>query len=393
MSAPALRIGIVAGEPSGDHLGAGLMRYLNSRHENIEFQGIGGSAMRREGCDTLYDMASIELMGLDGALPKLVRILRIRSELGKRFVRNPPNLFIGVDVPDFNIRLEARLKAAGIPTVHYVSPTIWAWRGYRIHKIKRAVTHMLTLFPFEARYYEDRQIPVTCVGHPVADEIGEPDRCRARRQIGIAEAATTIAVLPGSRDSEIHALTPPFVAAMHRIHARYPAVHFVIPLASDRVRRRFLAVANRLHELPVTLLAGQARTAMEAADMVVLASGTAALEAALLRRPHIVAYRVSTLTYRIFKLLKHVNYYSMTNHLLGKAVVPELIQDAVSLGNIAAAVDDWLTHPQKMTEISDQLSTIALQLRLDTNVTAGQVIESYLQNSSARAIPTARSCI
>jgi lipid-A-disaccharide synthase len=226
-----VRIGIVAGEPSGDSLGAGLINAVKRIYPDAEFIGVGGPKMSKAGCDTLYDMDRIGLMGLEGVFEKLGDILKIRSSLYRTFVANPPDLFIGIDVPDFNLALEHKLKKKNIKTVHYVSPTVWAWRGYRIHKIRRAVNHMLTLFPFEADYYKSHNIPVTCVGHPIADEIDHPDTMAARNKIGIAvtEGKLVIGLLPGSRDSEVKRLAALFVEVVTKINQANSSIHFVLP--------------------------------------------------------------------------------------------------------------------------------------------------------------------
>jgi lipid-A-disaccharide synthase len=373
-------IGIVAGEPSGDALGAGLIEVFSRDFPGAVFYGIGGPKMRKAGCDTLYDMDRIELMGLDGILGKIGGILKIRSSLYRNFTENPLDIFIGIDVPDFNLSLESRLSKKGIKTVHYVSPTVWAWRGYRIHKIRRAVGHMLALFPFEADYYTKQRIPVTCVGHPIADEIDQPDRQRARQQLGLAveKEQLLVGLLPGSRRSEVDRLGKIFIDAARIVYRSNPGVRFVLPFASTAVRNRFLERVGNISDLPITFLDGESRKAMEAADLLVLASGTAALEASLLERPHVVAYRVSAVTWWMFRLLRHIEYYSMSNQLLPQPLVPEFIQHDATPEKIAAAVQDMIEKPQALVALEREFRKIREQLKLDANVQAARAISREL---------------
>ena len=375
-----LRIGIVAGEPSGDNLGAGLIREFRKQYPTATFVGIGGPAMGKQGCERLYDMTRIEAMGLDEIAGKFLDILKIRRALVREFSDHPPDLFIGIDVPDFNLTLEEKLRSRGITTVHYVSPTVWAWRGYRIHKIRRAVSHMLTLFPFEARYYEEQQIPVSCVGHPIADQIDKPDRDRARQELAdqVTVHGTVVALLPGSRRAEVKQLGAVMVDAARQLHRENPSLQFLVPAANDRTREIFLEVAGAIDDLPITILDGQSRLALEASDMAILASGTAALEAALLERPHVVVYRVSALTWWLFKRLRHVQYYSMTNHLLTTPDVPELIQDDVTAENVAMAARRYLGNAENIRDLVARFREIRAQLRLNADVQAAAVVSGIL---------------
>ncbi len=371
---------MVAGETSGDVLGAGLIAELTRRFPDAEYFGIGGPRMQALGFDVRYEMDRIELIGLGGLFDKLGDILRIRSSLYQTIVKEKPDIFIGIDVPDFNIGLEKKLRKKGVLTVHYVSPTVWAWRGYRIHKIRKAVDHMLTLFPFEKRYYQDKNIPVTCVGHPIADEIPDSDRARARKSLDLDlnETDPLIAVLPGSRGSEVSSLGPIFVEAMRKIHCRYPQVHFILPFATSKVRKIFLKQAGSLEGFPVKFLDGNSRLAMEASNLVLLASGTAALEAALLERPHVVAYKLSPLTWWLFRFLRHVNYYSMSNQLLTEPVVPELMQHDATADNIFEALNRYLENPELGLALELEFRLIRGQLKLNANVQAANAISELL---------------
>ncbi len=372
---------MVAGEPSGDALGAGLIESLKSTLGDVGFFGIGGPKMASAGCDTIYDMERIGVMGLDGLVGKFLDIVRLRSNLYKMMVSNPPDLFIGIDVPDFNLALESRLRKKNILTVHYVSPTVWAWRGYRIHKIRRAVDHILTLFPFEADFYRKHQVPVTCVGHPMADEINPPDRAAARQKLGleIPEHGKLVALLPGSRRSEIVRLASIFLEVARIIHRSDPDVQFVLPLANKTVARTFNEVTGWAGDLPITLLQEQSRLAMEAADAVVLASGTAALEAALLRRPHVVVYRVGALTWWLVKRLKSVTHYSMPNQLLQAPVVPEFIQDQARPEPVAHALRRYLDDYGEVDRLERMFAQMHRQLKRDANLRASRAVIRLLQ--------------
>ena len=373
------KIAIVAGEPSGDSLGSGLITALKSTIPDACFFGIGGPKMREAGCQTLYDMVHLELMGFDGLFGKLGSILKIRRELYRKCVDDPPDLFIGIDVPDFNLTLESRLRKRGIKILHYVSPTVWAWRGYRIHKIKRAVDHMLTLFPFESDYYRRQQIPATCVGHPIADEIDEPDTRAARHQLGIDAGHRVIALLPGSRRSEVMRLGPVIVEAVKRLNRENPGIRFVLPFANPRVEREFYRVARGIDHLPVTTYAARSRQVLEACDIAILASGTVALEAALLRKPHVVIYKLSPLTYWLVRRLRHVDHYSMPNQLLPEPIIPELIQDQANGVNIVHAVNEFLQHPERVRQLQDQCAQIHTQLRRNANLQASRAVVRLLE--------------
>lgn len=378
------KFAIVAGETSGDVLGAGLIKELSKLYPGAQFFGIGGSRMQESGCEILFHMDRIELMGLGELFDKLWDILKVRRSLFNHILAENPDLFIGVDVPDFNIGLEKKLRNKGFETVHYVSPTVWAWRGYRIHKIRRAVGHMLTLYPFEKRFYNEQGIPVTCVGHPIADEILEPNKLSARKnisqrfEIDFDLNEKVIAVLPGSRGSEVKALGVIFVEAVRMLHDKYPKLRFIIPFANERVKKLFLDSVGMLDNLPLTFLDENSRLAMEASDIVLLASGTAALEAALLERPHVVAYKLSPVTWQLFKRLRHVDHYSMSNQLLDDPVVPELMQDNATAQNIFEAIDHYLTSPDEIAQLQIAFRQIREQLSLDANVQASRAISNLL---------------
>ena len=378
---PSIRIGIVAGEASGDLLGAGLMRGLKERLAPVSFEGIGGPQMQAQGCRSLYPMEQLSIIGFD-AINKYPEILGIRNKLIEHFRSDPPDLFIGVDVPDFNLGLEEKLKSAGIPTMHYVSPTVWAWRTYRIRKIRRAVDHMLTLFPFEAKFYRQHHVPVTFVGHPLADQIEERCDMRAiRRKLHLPEKGTVVALLPGSRMSELERHADLFVKTAMRLHQRDPDMHFIAPFVSSETSAYFQRAMYRHGAwfIPVTIVANRSREAMAAADIVVLASGTATLEAALLRKPMVVTYRVSWLSYLLVRPFLHVNLYALPNILAGRRLVPELMQFQATPRNLAEAVEFYLTHPDKVKSVRSALGDIHHSLRQNADVRAAEAVMKLLK--------------
>ncbi len=379
MTERSQRIAIVAGEPSGDRLGAGLIRALRRRHPDLEFSGIGGPDMGAAGCRLLYPMERIGVIGLDGLWGKLRDILAIRRDLAGRWRRDPPAVFVGVDVPDFNLGLEVRLRSGGIPCVHYVSPTVWAWRGYRIRRIRRAVDHMLALFPFEAEYYRGCGIPVTCVGHPMADEIAKSDPASARRTLGLPGEGLVLALLPGSRRSEVRRLTKPMLQAARLLMRQYPDVRFVLPLAGPEAREAFERAAGDTGDLPVLLLDGRSRLALEAADVAVLASGTASLEAALLQVPHVVLYRLPPFSYWLMRRLRLVDHFAMPNHLLPAPLVPELIQQDANPRNIVESVCTYLQNPGRMQEIKAAFADIRTALHRDADRMAAEVVSGLMK--------------
>lgn len=377
-----IRIGIVAGEVSGDTLGAALMRALKKRVPGITFIGIGGPQMLAEGCESLYPMDKLCVIGLVEALGKAVQILKLRRELIRYFISNPPDLFIGVDAPDFNLGLEEKLKQTGIPTVHYVSPTVWAWRGYRIRKIHKAVDHMLTLFPFEAAYYQEHDIPVTFVGHPLAELIeDDPDRDRYRKALRLPSDKILIAVLPGSRSSELQRHSDVFVKTMQWLVGRHNDYYFVAPFVNREMRDIFnrALTKNQATNLPLTQLDGHSRDAMAAADVVLLASGTAAMEAALLKRLAVVTYKVSFITYHLVKLFAHVELVAMPNNLVGRQLFPEFIQANATPEKLGAAIEGLLGDPDEAERITEALRKIYQELKQNADERAADSVLGVLR--------------
>lgn len=384
MSTP-IRIGIVAGEVSGDNLGAGLMRALKERLSDARFEGIGGPRMQAEGCASFHDMERLSIIGLTD-LKKIFAILAIRRRLARHFLDDPPDLFIGIDAPDFNLGLEQRLKIGGIPTVHYVSPTVWAWRGYRIRTIHKAVDLMLTLFPFEAKFYERHNVPVTFVGHPLADEIPERwDHADARRALGLAPAGTIIALLPGSRVSELHRHAELFVRTAQWLHARHSELHFVAPFVNAETQTLFDRAIEHCgaHALPITSVLARSREAMAAANLVLVASGTATLEAALLKRPMVVTYKVSPISALLLRLFAHVTLYSLPNNLAGREIVPELMQQDATPEKLGAAMEHYLLNPAAAGAMRVALAEIHAQLRQNADMRAAQAVTALLGQRAA----------
>lgn len=362
-------IGIVAGEASGDLLGAHLIQTLREHVPQARFVGIGGPKMQTAGMQILFPMEKLSVRGYVEVVRHYFEIVGIRARVTECFLRQPPALFIGVDAPDFNLDLELKLKSAGIPTVHYVSPSIWAWRGRRIHKIKRAVTKMLTLFPFETRLYEEARVPVAYVGHPLADLLGDfPGRHAARKQLHVPAAARVVTLLPGSRVSELEQMAELFVATAIEIAAAVPEVLFLAPLVSRETRVLLEAALTRCGgaSLNVTILFGHAHDAMAAADVVLVASGTATLEAALLKRPMVITYKMPRLSWWIMKHQRYQPYVGLPNILAGEFVVPEFLQDEATPDNLAQAVLNLLSDEAVRGRLETRFSGMLGELRQNT---------------------------
>ncbi|VVN81505.1 lipid-A-disaccharide synthase [Pseudomonas fluorescens] len=321
-----LRIALVAGEASGDILGAGLMRALKAQHPAVQFIGVGGPLMQAEGLMSYFPMERLSVMGLVEVLGRLRELLARRKLLIQTLIEEKPDVFIGIDAPDFTLTLELKLRQAGIKTVHYVSPSVWAWRQKRVLKIREGCDLMLTLLPFEARFYEEKGVPVRFVGHTLADTIPlQADRTAARAELGLPDGPL-VALMPGSRGGEVGRLASVFFDAAERLQALKPGVRFVLPCASPQ-RRVQIETLLEGRNLPLTLLDGQSHLALAACDAVLIASGTATLEALLYKRPMVVAYRLAPLTFWILKRMVKSPYISLPNLLAQRLLVPELLQD------------------------------------------------------------------
>lgn len=386
-----MRIGIVAGEASGDLLGAGLIRALRERYPDAVFEGIAGPRMMEQGCRALYPAQKLAVMGITEVLGRLFELLRIRAHLLRHFTAHPPDVFIGIDAPDFNLALERGLKRAGIPTVHYVSPSVWAWRRYRVRGIARSVDRMLTLFPFEAAFYAahtSHPVAARFVGHPLADAIAPPGaedtalRLRLWSEFNLPAEAQVIALLPGSRETELHRLAAPFIQAAAWCAAQRPALRFIAPQASALTRKLFeQALAQHAPQLPVTLIDGRAQDALRVADAALIASGTATLEAMLLRRPMVVAYRMAPLTAWIARRMLKVPWFSLPNLLAGKALVPEFSQEQVTAENLGRALLNCLDDVNRLAEINTAFDAIHRTLRRNADAAAAAALLELLQKS------------
>src|SRR5579872_7465458 len=322
------KIGILAGEPSGDMLGAGLMNALNVQSSHFEFTGIGGPKMIAAGCRSLHEMERLSVMGLIEPLKHLPDLFKIRHGLYQHFTTHKPDVFIGIDSPDFNLGLELKLRQAGIPVVHYVSPSVWAWRKKRIFKIAKAVDLMLTLFPFEADFYKQHNVPVRFVGHPLADLIPlQSDKQAARNKLGIDPHTTTIAVLPGSRGNELKYLADIFAVTAARCWKENPKLQFITSAVNEQRDREFRAICQKhAPGLPIQFFQGRSHEVMAAADVVLVTSGTATLETMLFKRPMVIAYRMSPITYQLARCLVKIPAIGLPNLLANEKLVPEFIQ-------------------------------------------------------------------
>jgi lipid-A-disaccharide synthase len=387
-----MRVAIVAGEASGDMLGAALIRALRQRWPDAEFYGIAGPKMMAEGARSLYPMEKLAVRGYVEVLKHLREILAIRRALTKKLLADKPDLFIGVDAPDFNFGspwlkgVEPRLKAAGIPTVHYVSPSIWAWRGERIHWIGRCVDRMLVMFPFEEAIYEKAGIPVSYVGHPLADSMPlDPDRREARAQLRLGSAAVPVALLPGSRVSELELHADLVIETARELAARRPELRFFVPLATRETRDYFeeRLYALEARELPITILFGHARLALHAAEVALVASGTATLEAALARCPMVITYRLSPLTYRMVKSKALLPYAGLPNILAGEFIVPELLQDDATPANLAQAMGNWLDNKSARERLRARFAALHESLAKGHDERLVQALEPFLSKAAS----------
>ncbi|SFI72056.1 lipid-A-disaccharide synthase [Stutzerimonas stutzeri] len=362
---------MVAGESSGDILGAGLMQALKAQHANVEFIGVGGSRMQAEGLQSYFPLERLAVMGLVEVLGRLPELLARRKRLVDTLIQQRPDVFIGIDAPDFNLGLELKLRRAGIKTVHYVSPSVWAWRQKRVLKIRDACDLMLTLFPFEARFYDEHQVPVRFVGHPLADAIPLcADRAAARQALGLPADGLVVALMPGSRGGEVARLGDLFLSAAERLRAMRPGIRFVMPCASPE-RRLQLEQMLVTRDLPLTLLDGRSHEALAACNAVLIASGTATLEALLFKRPMVVAYSVAPMTYRILRRLVKSPYVALPNLLAQRLLVPELLQDAATPEALAQSLSPLLDDGDVQTEGFD---SIHRTLRCDASSQAADAV-------------------
>ncbi|HHV48046.1 lipid-A-disaccharide synthase [Azonexus hydrophilus] len=382
MSNP-LRIALVAGEASGDLLGAHLIAALKAKLPGAIFYGIGGPRMEGQGMTCWWPMGELSVMGYWDALKNYRRIAGIRRQLKKRLKSERPDIFIGIDAPDFNLGLEASMKAAGVPTVHYVSPSIWAWRGGRIHSIGRAVNRVLALFPLEPPLYQKEGIPVTYVGHPLADSIPlTTDRLAVCEKLGLPKTVPMFALLPGSRRGELETMADTFIQTARLIRERYqPQAQFVVPLATRETRLQFEAAMYRQQaaDIPFRLLFGHAQDAVGAAHVALIASGTASLEAALIKRPMVITYKIAKFSYWLMKRMAYLPYVGLPNVLCGRFVVPEILQDAATPENLAEALNQLYVDKENSAAIEAAFTDLHLQLRQNTAEKAAQAVLECLR--------------
>jgi len=377
-----LRFALIAGEASGDQLGAGLIAEIKKRHPDAEFVGIGGDLMRQAGLTAWHDSQELAVMGLAEVLKHLPRLLRLRHAIFERILDWQPDVFIGIDAPDFNLGLEKKLKRKGIKTVHYVSPSIWAWRESRAKKIADSADRVLCLFPMEPPIYARYGVAADFVGHPIADRFEiEPDQSAARKLLKLPQDRKILAVLPGSRRSEIQRLLPVFLDALSLLQQNHPDMAFVIPAANKSCLDVIESLLKNRSIGNLQVIDGQSHQAMIASDAILLASGTAALEALLAKRPMVVAYRISALTYFIVKAfgMMKIDYYSLPNVLANEAVVPELMQSNCTAENIAAALKPMVDSPQDYRPLMQKFAGIHWDLKRDANHLAADVVLELAQ--------------
>ncbi len=374
-------IAMVAGEASGDQLGAALIRAIHATRPDIRFAGIGGPLMKEAGMDCWWDTSELSVMGLSEVLSHLPRLFKLRRQLLSRLLDLKPDVFVGIDAPDFNIGLQKKLKERSIPVIQYVSPTVWAWRKGRVKKIARSTDRVMCLFPFEPEYYQSTSINADYTGHPLADQIPmDVESAPARSSLDIDNGGPCVALLPGSRLSEVEKLSAPMLEAAGILAQKYPDIQFLMPAASDRVRHFFEQEAVNHPRVTVRVFDGRSKEVMAAADVVICASGTAALEVMLINRPMVVCYRLAGLTYTIAKTFKLVKsrFFSLPNILSSEALVPELLQDQVTGTRIAQEVGTWLDQPGKREALMQRFTGLHRLLRKDAAKSAADVVLNHI---------------
>ena len=371
-----LRIGIIAGEASGDILGADLIRAIKTRYPNAEFEGVGGPLMIEQGCRSLCDMDRLSVMGIVEPLKRLPELLRLRRFLKSHFLSWQPAIVIGIDSPDFTLNIERYVRERGIKTLHYVSPSVWAWRQGRVKGIAKSVDHMLTLFPFEERFYQEHGVPVTCVGHPLADQIPLTDqRSAARATLDVEDGHPVLAILPGSRSGEVAQLIKPFLETAQWLRRAQPNIEFLIPAANAERKIQILqAIGAFSQDLPVRVVSGQSRTVVAASDVVLMASGTTSLEALLLQRPMVVAYRFGKWSYKLLSRLVKTPFFSLPNLLAQRALVPEVLQDEVRAEVMGPLLLEQLNNANHRESLINEFQGIHRQLAQAASERAADVV-------------------
>ena len=377
-----IHFGIVAGEKSGDILGASLITALRSLYPNCEFVGVGGPAMEALGCESLTPMERLSVMGFVEPLGRLPELLKLKKHLEQRFLKEKPAAFIGIDSPDFNLRLAASLHQQRIKTVHYVSPSVWAYRQKRILNIKKSIDLMLTLFPFEKAIYDEHKVRVACVGHPLADQIGfEDNKAKHRQELGLASDARVITLMPGSRAGEIKRLAPTFFEAALAALQKYPQLKFLIPCSGVETKAQIsgLLMQMKIFESDQFQLVNDSHKAISAGDLIIMASGTATLEALLLRRPMLICYKVAALTYAIGSRLLKIPYVGLPNLLAGKKLVPEYLQGELTVAALVDEIENFMTQPAAFTAVLNEFERIHKELRCGASEKAAKAISQLLE--------------
>jgi len=381
-----LRIGIVAGEASGDYLGADLINAIRNKIPNVVFEGIGGPQMEKQKCHLIFPMEKLSVMGLVEVMSSYMELVGIRNKITEHFLQQPPDVFIGIDAPDFNLELERRLHANGIKTVHYVSPQVWAWRTYRVIKIARAVDVILALFPFEKEFYENHNIPVAYVGHPLADRINvSPDKSAARIRLGLPKDKKIIALMPGSRKMELNSLLSPFLLTADWCMQRRSDIHFISSLLNNNSIQAFNDARSKLSldNLPLSLYKNRSHDVLEAADVVLLASGTITLEAMLYKKPMVVAYKINWITYYLIKSMVKVKFAALPNLLAGKEIVPECLQNKCRPEILGENIMKWLEDEIAVSALEKEFMGLHNLLRKNAGQVAANRVLQLLNLESA----------
>ena len=375
------KVAIVVGEASGDILGEGLVRQLKRSYPNVHCYGIGGPLMISEGFDSLFPMERLSVMGLVEVLGRVWELIKIRKQLKRRFLQDKPDVFIGIDSSDFNLALARDLKEAGIPAIQYVSPKVWAWREGRVKKIRKAVDNMLVLLPFEEQYFRKYEVMATFVGHPLADQIPliSPDKALAKKHLDIPSNALVVALLPGSRKKEIDYLGDILLQTAVLLQKQHYGIRFLVPCINDKRREQLEKIIARYPSVYVTLYDGRSQEIMAASDVVLMASGTASLEAALCKKPIVVCYRMNKITYAILKLMASVKYVSLPNLLADKALIPELLQEKATPKLLCKAVEKALSDRDYQDELTKEFTIMHKSLKKDADHLVVNAVKSTIQ--------------
>ncbi len=363
-----MKVAMVVAEPSGDNIAANLIRTMKARNLEVDVSGICGPAMMREGAAAHYTLDDISALGIEGLIGRLRKILKIRKDYTEFLLGSPPDIYIGIDAPDFNLSIEKRLRRAGIPTLQYVAPTVWAWRGYRIHKLKKAVDHLLTIYPFESALFDRAGIPYTYIGHPLADEIAVCENLSDRSRFGLSAEDRVVAILPGSRANEVSSLASIFLNTAESLAADDPTLKFIAPFINDATCQIFRQTLDSMNcSISVQIVMHESLNVIAVSDLVIAASGTAALETALLGKPVVVSYRLSRLSYWMVKVLTKTNFYSMLNHFDGGPVIPEFMQNDCTAENLTREAQKLLHDEAYRARIIKKFDEIAVELRQNAN--------------------------